>query len=508
MIWTLLLAAALLVPALGQAPTDAPAPAPIVAPGSPLAASLVPLTEDRLFRESVVGFQVVKASSGEEIFAWQPDHAMMPASVMKLLTSATALRTLGPSWRFGTDLLHDGEITAEGVLKGNLYVRGGGDPTLVVEKLWRMIADLKLAGVLAIEGNIVFDDSYFSDDYLITGWDKEVDVTNGPAYFPTIGALSVNYNTACLVIAPGPAVGQPARVQLDTPASVIEIDNQMTTGRAGSRRWTRIDRELLEDQITIKFTLKGNIPLDAELDRSYRAIAAPLPHFISVFRNTLAASDLKVKGRFIEGVTPKEAVRLVHMDSPPLAVILADMNKSSSNFMAEQVLRTLGAQLRGAPGDTAKGVSVVQDYLRQLGLPVDTYRLVNGSGLSREILLPPSAITAVLLDMYHDRKVGPEFTSSLAIGGVDGTLWARFRDEGEVGRVRGKTGSLNGVYCLAGYIDAADGEVYAFAMLVNEIGSSSWPVRRLHERFAEAMLATSAVSTPEQAPQEAEEPSP
>lgn len=509
MIWTPLLAATLLVPALGQEPVPGPAlVVPVVAPGSSLASALVPLTEDRLFRESVVGFQVVQAGSGEEIFSWQADHAMMPASVMKLLTSAAALRRLGPAWRFGTDLLHDGEITAEGVLKGNLYVRGGGDPTLVVEKLWRMIADLKLAGITALEGNVVFDDSYFSDDYLITGWDKDVDITNGPAYFPTIGALSVNYNTACLVIAPGFAVGQPARVQLDTPASVIEIDNQLTTGRAGSRRWTRVDRELLEDQVTIKFTLKGNIPIDSELDRTYRAIAAPLPHFISVFRNTLDASNFKVKGRFIEGVTPHDATRVVHLDSPPLAVILADMNKSSSNFMAEQILRTLGAQVLGAPGDSAKGVSVIQDYLRQLGLPVDTYRLVNGSGLSREILLPPSAITAVLLDMHHDRRVGPEFLASLAIGGVDGTLWARFRDEGEVGRVRGKTGSLNGVYCLAGYIDAADGEVYAFAMLVNELGSSSWPVRRLHERFAEAMLASGAVASPEQIDPEGEEPSP
>ncbi len=491
MILALLLA--LLTP-YSVAGVEEPSPTPpaAAAPAQGLAAVLQPLTEDRLFKESVIGMQVVNTRTGEEAFAWQADRPMQPASVMKLLTTATALRHLGPAWRFSTDLMTevDAKITPEGVLEGNLYVKGGGDPTLVVEKLWRMVADLKLLGVNTIQGNIVFDDSYFADAHLIPGWNKDVDIQNGPSYFAPLSALSVNYNTACLVIGPGTSAGQPARVQLDTPVSVVEIDNQVLTTRAGGRRWLRIDRELVEDDPTlVKFTVRGEIPLDAQVEREYRTVAEPLSHFISVFRGVLDDRKVKVKGRFVQGVTPKDAVKLVHLDSPPLASVLADMNKHSSNFMAEQVLRAVGATVRGAPGTTAKGVSVIEEYLTSLGLAPGTFKLVNGSGLSREISMPASVITAVILDMYSDHKVGYEFMSSLAIGGVDGTLWARFRDEGEAGRLRGKTGSLNGVFCLAGVVDGGDGEVYAFAVLANELGSSSWPIKRLIERFGESIIA-------------------
>lgn len=499
MILALLLASTLLTPvSVAGAETAKDAPVAAATPTTPpgrLATVLQPLMEDRLFKDAVIGLQIVNARTGEEAFAYQADRPMQPASVMKLLTTAAALRNLGPAWRFSTDFLTDKDatITPEGVLQGNLYVRGGGDPTLVVEKLWRMVADLQTEGVNSIEGNIVFDDSFFQDSPLIPGWDKDVDIQNGPSYFAPLSALSVNYNTACLVIGPGPAAGQPARVSLDTPVAVIQIDNKVTTVRAGARRWLRIDRELDEkDPTIVKFTLRGEVPLDDEIDREYRTVADPLAHFISVFRGVLDDRKLKVKGRFVQGVTPKDAARLVHMDSAPLSNVLADMNKHSSNFMAEQVLRAVGATVRGAPGTTAKGVSVIQDYLVSIGIAPDTFKLVNGSGLSRDVSVPPSVITAVILDMYGDHKVSYEFMSSLAIGGVDGTLWARFRDEDAVGRLRGKTGSLNGVFCLAGIVDGGDGEVYAFAMLANDLGSSSWPIKRLYERFGDAIIAMSA----------------
>ncbi len=503
MILALLLAllTPLSVAGAGEA-TSSPAPVAAEVPTSPLAAVLQPLTEDRLFKDAVIGMQVVNVRTGEEAFGYQADRPMQPASVMKLLTTATALRNLGPAWRFSTDFMteEDAKITPEGVLQGNLYVKGGGDPTLVVEKLWRMVADLQLLGVNTIDGNIIFDDSFFQDSAIIPGWNKDVDIQNGPSYFAPLSALSVNYNTACLVIGPGTAVGQPARAQLDTPVSVVEIDNQALTTRAGGRRWLRIDRELDEEDPTmVKFTIRGEIPLDAGVEREYRTVADPLAHFISVFRGVMEERKVKVKGRYVQGLTPKDAVRLVHLDSPPLATVLADMNKHSSNFMAEQVLRAVGATVRGAPGTTAKGVSLIQDYLVSIGLSPDTFKLVNGSGLSREIIVPPSVITAVILDMYGDHKVGYEFLSSMAIGGVDGTLWARFRDEDEAGKLRGKTGSLNGVFCLAGVVDGGDGEVYAFALLANELGSSSWPIKRLIERFGEAIIsfdATQAEATP------------
>lgn len=488
MIRSALLAALLLLSPLAAAEDPPPAP---IATGA-LAPVLGSLTEDALFQEAVVGMQVVNVRTGEEVFNWQGDRGMVPASVMKMLTTATALRNLGPSWQFSTDILISGDLQPDGVLKGNVYVKGYGDPTLVVEKLWRMVADLQVAGVSVVEGDILFDNSYFDDSPLIPGWEKDADVASGPAYFAPLSALSVNYNTACIIVAPGGEVGQPARVQLDSPVPVITLVNETVTGRKGSRRWLRIDREVDETGDLVTFTLKGNIPVDAEVDRSYRAVGNPLPHFIGVFEGVAKERGLKVKGKLKEGVTPADARRVVHAESVPLASILADMNKHSSNFIAEQLTRVMSAEKLGAPGSTEKGMRLVHDYLTGIGLDDATFTLVNGSGLARGTSLPPSAITAVLLDMVNDRKLGPEFLASLAIGGVDGTLWARFREEDEVGRIRGKTGSLNGVYCLAGLVDAGDGDLYAFAFLVNDLKTSSWPVRRLQEAFADTMVSLGA----------------
>ena len=496
MLTTIFTAASLLLAPVSRAQEPAPDPTTLYALGP----VLQPLTEDRIFRESVVGLQVVNTRTGEEVFAFGGDQAMVPASVMKMLTTAAALRQLGPSYTFSTEILRDGDISPEGVLDGNLYIKGYGDPTLVVEKLWRLVLDLQVAGITEITGNVIFDDTWFDDGYLITGWEKDVDIANGPAYFAPIGALSVNYNTTALVVAPGAEVGQPARVTLETPVSVVTIENEMVTGRSGSRQWVRIDRELDESEENVTFKFSGSIPIDGDVDRHYRAVGKPLPHFIAMFHSLVDERGIKVKGKYLPGATPPDASRVTRMESPRLATIVGEMNKHSSNFMAEMLLRTLGAQVKGAPGSTATGVEVVNAYLDGLGLPEGSYKVANGSGLSRETSVQPSVITAVLLDMVHDRKVGPEFLSSLAIGGVDGTLWARFRAEDEVGRIRGKTGSLNGVFCLAGVVDAGDGDLYAFAFLVNELRTSSWPVRRLQERFADAMFAIGADATVAEGP--------
>jgi D-alanyl-D-alanine carboxypeptidase/D-alanyl-D-alanine-endopeptidase (penicillin-binding protein 4) len=199
----------------------------------------------------------------------------------------------------------------------------------------------------------------------------------------------------------------------------------------------------------------------------------------SVFKQ----QGIKVKGRFRAGAAPKSATILHRVDSVPLTDIIATLSKHSNNFMAEQLLRSMGAERFGLPGTTENGVRAVADYLATLGIPPDQFRLVNGSGLSRDVTVRPSTINAVLLDMYRSPDLGPEFVSSLSVGGRDGTLWSRYRDAGMTGRVRGKTGTLLGVHCLSGYVHAADDEVYAFTFLVNGIDGALSRARKAHDRL-------------------------
>jgi D-alanyl-D-alanine carboxypeptidase/D-alanyl-D-alanine-endopeptidase (penicillin-binding protein 4) len=458
----------------------------------PLSSELGPITEDDLFESAQVSLQVVNVSTGEEVYSWGEDLPLTPASTMKVLTSAAALKTLGGSHRYRTGLYRTADLTSEGVIEGDLYVHGTGDPTLVMEKMWKLVYDLRLAGVHEIRGDLVFDDSYFDDRHLIEGWRKDVDMAQGPAYFAPTGALSMNYNTLCIVVSPGTAVGEEGRVQLEVPFDAVTFDNQLETVSSSSRGWVRIERAVDETAGTAVYTVQGKVPMAEAPSRHYRAVHDPLAFYISTLEQLLAEQDIEVKGASRQGSLPEDPTLVVEQVSPPLSEILSHTNKYSNNFMAEQVLKTIGAEAGDGTGSTASGVEVMSDYLESLGIPPADFTLVNGSGLARTIVLRPSHINAVLIDMFHDDRHSPEFLASMSIAGVDGTLRRRFTEDELVGRVRGKTGSLNGVACLTGYFRADDGEIYALTVLANGLRRTR-PMRALHDKLGEALLAVDAV---------------
>jgi len=456
---------------------------PRTLPSDRLDALLADVTDSWLFDKASVGLQVVDIETGEEVFARGSDKLLNPASTMKVLTAATALKNLGPSFRFTTEVFidRDVEITPDGTLDGNLYIKGHGDPTFVIEDLWKMVRDLELNGVERVTGDVIFDDSFHVDTVELPGWNKPLDIERGPTYFATLSALSLNMNTAVMVMGPGSSVGAPGRISLETPTKgYVEVVNELETGRARSRRRIGIERTVEPSRTVYKVT--GRIPIDGRRVRYRRTVADPTQHFMSVFEYMADQEGIQVKGRFREGPTPDDAEMIFDVPSPPLVAILMDMNKYSLNFQAEQVLRTVGQEVEGE-GTTAAGLRVVQRYLRSIGVPDESVVLVNGSGLSRQAMLSPTALTAVLVDMARDPQVGSEFTASLAIGGIDGTLYRRLRDE--PGRMRGKTGTLDGVHCLAGYLDADNGRRYAFAFLTNWRNRTRVSsVRSVHDEFA------------------------
>ncbi|MBW2254784.1 MAG: D-alanyl-D-alanine carboxypeptidase/D-alanyl-D-alanine-endopeptidase [Deltaproteobacteria bacterium] len=469
------LAASLLAP-LPLAYAESPAPA-----HSPsLEDQLAPLTTDRLFRDAKVSVQVVDVRTGEEVFARNADRPLNPASTMKVLTTAAALHTLGPSYRFTTALYVDGEIDDSGVVQGDLYVKGHGDPTLVVERLWKLVYDLKLEGVERVSGDVVYDESFFATDYALPGWDKKEDLERGPAYFPALSALSLNFNTVALVVGPGSEVGAPGTVRLETPAdSYVTVVNEVVTGSASSWRSLEIEREVTGP--TMQFTVAGAMPLGGGTRKFYRSVAEPTSHFAAAFQQMMEAHEIQVGGRHRRGQVPESASLVHSLRSPPLAAILMDMNKYSNNFMAEQVLRAMGAEVHGVPGTTAKGLQVIGDYLVSIGVEGNAFTLINGSGLSRDAWVAPSTLTAVMVDMAHDPRAGHEFVSSLAIAGQDGTLYSRLAEE--PGRTRGKTGTIDGIHCLTAYVEGGDGVLYAFAFLVNDVRGSLGKVKRLQDRL-------------------------
>lgn len=475
-----------------KAPAAPTVAVPEGAPTGPVfGTALQEIASDSLFANAAVGVRVVRMSDGAVVWEHGDDRPMIPASTMKLLTAATALETLGPAYRFPTWVMVDGEVDVNGVLDGNLYIKGQGDPSMVSERLWRMALDVRLRGIKEVRGSVIFDDSYFQDSTLIPGWTEADDLDEGPTYFPPLGALSVNYNIAALVVRPT-ASGQAASVEFEAPSPAVVIEGSIMTGSTRSRYWVDIDREVDPASLVATYKVKGNVPADEGAKTIYRSLSDPLTNYIGTFQSLLKAQGVKVKGGFKPGLTPTGAKVLLTEYSDPLVDILAQMNKKSNNFMAEQVLRCVGAEKYGLPGTTEKGLRAMKEYLGSAGVKPDGYTITNGSGLSRGTALRPSALTAVLSDMYRNAAVGPEFFTTLSVGGRDGTLAYRFREDGMEGRMRGKTGTLNGVSTLAGYVRAADGEVYAFAFLANDIDGAVSRARRAHERLVATLAGTSA----------------
>jgi D-alanyl-D-alanine carboxypeptidase/D-alanyl-D-alanine-endopeptidase (penicillin-binding protein 4) len=357
----------------------------------------------------------------------------------------------------------------------------------VTEHLWRLAYDLHLAGLKKIEGDIIYDDEHFDSDRLIAGWRKEVDMANGPAYFAPLGALSVNFNTACIVVRPGKEAGADGEVVLEAPHDAVTIVNKVATGSRRSRARLNIVRSR-RGKSRVNFEVSGSVPFGADPARFYRSIADPLAQFEGVFAAHLQDRGIEISGEHKSGQAPKSLDMLARHESAPLPTVIARMNKHSSNFIAEHVLKAVGAEVYGEPGTTRKGLAVIEAYLESLGADSDDFVLVNGSGLSRDSNIRPSLVNAVMIDMANDPNVAPEFAASLSIGGVDGTLWTRFRGEDSEGRVRGKTGTLNHVTGLAAYVAGGDGELYAFTFLVNDIPGSARAIRKVHTRLGRLLV--------------------
>ena len=431
----------------------------------------------------------------EEVFSHNADQHFIPASVMKALTSAVAFQELGPEYRFVTEVRYTGEITNEGVLKGNLYIVGSGDPYMNGEAIWKMIRNMKVAGVKSIQGGIYFDDSRYDGASYIPGWGKEVDLANGPSYFPMRSALNFNTNNIAIMVSPGSRVGSQAKIQLEYPYDLVEIDNQVKTAGAGGRSWIQIEREVeyeddtvdtsdeeIHDVKKITYHIKGRIPVNTYSPWVYyRSILEPEEFFKQNFMEILQDHGIGHRGKSGFENFPEDSVLLAQHRSDPLRILIADMNKYSRNLTAEMLMLELGSKT-ALPAQTENGLALVQAYLEQLGVWTDESLIQNGSGLSPTMQLQPSQISAVMLDMHSNPLLAPEYIASMSVSGRDGTLRKRMKQEPYVARARGKTGSINGVYCVATYIYATDGTPYVMVFFANKLA----PTFKFCARFAKS----------------------
>ncbi|MEM1023895.1 MAG: D-alanyl-D-alanine carboxypeptidase/D-alanyl-D-alanine-endopeptidase [Myxococcota bacterium] len=431
-----------------------------------------------------VGVHVRSLDDGRVLFDLEGQTLFNPASNTKLLTTAAALEVLGPSYRFGTEV-HRSPAMKDGVVD-RLYVTGGGDPTLTTEAMFGLVNEIALRGIEGIGGDLVIDDSFFDDVREGPGWEEE---TGDPAYAAPVGAFSVNFNTFVLRVTPAEEVGRPARVRVWPDVGLVDVVvDAVTRGRrTRSRLWagTKSGRDG-----KMEVVLRGAIALDAhEGFEIRRRVHDPSRFAGEMMKSLLQMRGIEVKGRVRRGLRPSDAIRVTGHGSPPLATILSKLNKYSNNFMAEQILKTMGAEESKAPGSWASGIAVVERFLKDMGVPEDQYVLGNGSGLNDVNRVTPALVTELLARMHQRFDVRPEFVASLATAGLSGTIHRRFEDTPAETRLRAKTGSLTGVSALSGYVLTHSDELLAFSIMMNGYRGRARPMWNIQDQIGVALAA-------------------
>ncbi len=434
---------------------------------------------------SRVGVLVVLRDSGAMLFEENADVPMTPASNMKIVTGAAALSILGPDFRFETVFATDG-ATDGGVLEGNLYVVGSGDPSIVSEELWKIAEEVRLHGIEKIAGDVVLDTLYF-DSLSVASHDA----ANGQrAYHARTGALSLNFNSIAVHVFPGARSGDPARVELAPATGYVKVRNEATTRGSRSGSTLSIKRSYENGRNVI--TVSGRIPAGGARKTVYRNLEDPAEHFGTVLVEFLAAAGIEVTGGVRTGAAPADTDVLFVHESKPLSLVVRDLNKFSNNFVAEQLVKTLSAEVHGPPGTTSGGVRVLGEFLVSAGADSGSSRVVDGSGLSRENRLSPRTIVRALETTLDDFGSSYEYVASLSVSGTDGTLEDRMGYAGVEGAVRAKTGLLDGVTAISGLMETLAGEEVLFSILVNGFDCEAWRAHDLEHAILTSISGATA----------------
>lgn len=435
---------------------------------TPLSDEIERLLSENKYATAVVGVHVVAAETGRVIYALDANRCLIVASNQKLLTAAAALETLGTDYNF-TTALH-GRGTKNGpTLHGDLILRGGGDPTIggtgqeedALGIFRRWAAALKQEGLERLSGDVIADDRFFDRVYRHPAWPE------GQAwkrYYPTVGALSVNDNCVTVKVRPGPAAGAPTIVSLWPEGAPVTLENACKTSQRRNAVW--FQRAVGDSRIRVG----GYLPKTSHGYFGPVTVPDPSLYAAAAFRQVLEAEGIAVEGKARvvaadEGDLLDGAVRL-YVRKAPLLPVLRTMARESHNHYAEQVLKTIGAEATGR-GSWESGLKEVAGILERRGFQRSEFSLADGSGLSRDNQLTPALITGLLSTMHRSER-GRVFASLLAVAGQSGTLSKRLTGKPYRGKVRAKTGYLNGVGALSGYATTRGGIVVAFAILVNE----------------------------------------
>ena len=386
-----------------------------------------------------------------------------PASTMKVLTTIAALDRLGPAYAWRTRAYGTGPVRAQ-VLEGDLVLVGGGDPFLTADRFWSFVSGLRQAGVQRVAGDVVIDNTYFAPQ-----GDDRAAFDNRPfnTYNVLPDALLVNFQTVTVSAVPDVATDSVRASANPWPAN-LSIDNAVRLDPGPCRRGAGgIQLTMPDGALGNRIALSGRYAAGCGQFMVSRAVMKAPDYAYGVFRTLWQQSGGTIGGGMRLGTLPADATLLYTQESLTLAEIIRLVNKYSSNSMARAVYLTLAAEkYPGQPATTAAAREAIDDFLAAHGIVIPDLTIENGSGLSRNERITAAGLADVLLAAWQGQYM-PEFAASLPLSATDGTLKRRFRADGMQGRLRMKTGTLQDVAALAGYVSAASGRTFVTVVILN-----------------------------------------
>ena len=411
---------------------------------------------------NAVGIVVQDVTKRRPLFSHQPDKPYNPASVMKLVTTFAALELLGPEYRWKTLAYLDGPLDA-GVLHGNLVLKGGGDPKITVEQWQAFMAMLRNKGLASIEGDLILDRSFFAP---VAHDPNAFDGEPLKPYNVGPDALLVNFKSFKFTFAPS-AVTEAALATVEPVLAAVAVGASPKLGPSACGDWRgTIGANFIDGGTRAEVSFAGQYPAACG-EREWWVSLLDHPTYVhGMFDTYFRAAGGRFAGRWREGTAPAEALPFATFESPPLWDVVRDVNKLSNNVMARQLFLTLATARAAPPATTAGATKAVRDWLAQRNLRMPELVLDNGSGLSRKERISAESLARLLI-AADASTVREEFASSLAVAAMDGTVQRRFVQGTVAGQAQLKTGTLDGVRALAGYVIDNEGRRFAVVAIVN-----------------------------------------
>lgn len=413
-----------------------------------------------------VSIYVRDAGTDEVLVDLAADAQRSPASIIKVLTTFAALDMLGPAYTWKTRAYGGGPLE-NGLMRGDLFIVGGGDPYMTDQRWWSFVQSLRGLGLTRISGDVVIDNSYFAPG---TAGPADFDAQPFRSYNVLPDALLVNFQTSRFTINVLPRRAQPQIVVTPLPSNLV-LKNELRLGNGRCQGYDRgVSFGMAAGADPNTLVIRGTFPAACRSYSISRAIMTAPDYAYGTFRTLWMQSGGVIDGAARLAAVPPDARLLYEHASLPLAEIIRLVNKYSNNVMARHLLLTLGAEKLGAPATAERGRNAVRSWLVGRRISAAGFVLENGSGLSRNERVTARGLGEMLDIAWHSPFM-PEFAASLPLSATDGTLRSRFDSPGMQGRIRLKTGRLDDVSALAGFVNAASGRTYIVVIIINHPGA-------------------------------------